>query len=121
MIDNCEHVIEMAPLVARLLDRSEDLVVLATSRERLRLRDERVVEVPPLAVTGRSETAGAIRLPSPQTYTCAPWQKSRATSARSAHSRCCTKRTSPSGASENAGRMLTAPAASQAANSSRYR
>ncbi len=62
VIDNCEHVIEMAPLVGRLLDRAADLEVLATSRERLRLRDERVVEVPPLEVADRSGPAGAIRL-----------------------------------------------------------
>jgi predicted ATPase len=62
VIDNCEHVIEMAPLVGRLLDRATDLVVLATSRERLRLRDERVIEVPPLEVADRSGPAGAIRL-----------------------------------------------------------
>jgi predicted ATPase/tetratricopeptide (TPR) repeat protein len=62
VIDNCEHVIEMAPLVGRLLDRAADLVVLATSRERLRLRDERMVEVAPLEVADTSGPAGAIRL-----------------------------------------------------------
>lgn len=62
IVDNCEHVIESATFLGRLLDDASDLVVLATSRERLRLRDERVVEVPPLESLGRDGARGAVRL-----------------------------------------------------------
>lgn len=48
IIDNFEHVIEAAPVVARLIDTTEDLRILVTSREHLRLRDEAVFELEPL-------------------------------------------------------------------------
>ena len=50
LLDNFEHVIDAAPFVAQLLADAEQLTVLATSREVLRLSGERVLVVPPLAV-----------------------------------------------------------------------
>lgn len=52
VLDNCEHVLDAAAdVVARALDRtSRDLVVLATSRERLDVPGEQVISVPPLPV-----------------------------------------------------------------------
>jgi len=50
LLDNLEHVIDAAPFVTQLLAEAEQLTVLATSREVLRLSGERVVAVPPLAV-----------------------------------------------------------------------
>ena len=50
VLDNCEHVLAAAPLVAELLAGCEGLRVLATSRVRLQLRGEREVPVAPLAV-----------------------------------------------------------------------
>jgi predicted ATPase len=49
MLDNLEHVLAAAPLVADLLAGCPDLRILATSREPLRLRGERCLPVPPLA------------------------------------------------------------------------
>jgi predicted ATPase/transcriptional regulator with XRE-family HTH domain len=56
VLDNCEHLLAAAPTVAELLAASPGVVVLATSRERLRLRGERQVPVPPLSLptTGRA-------------------------------------------------------------------
>jgi len=48
VVDNLEQVVEAAPVLARLLAASPASMVLATSRRRLNLRGERVVEVPPL-------------------------------------------------------------------------
>jgi non-specific serine/threonine protein kinase len=50
VLDNCEHVIAAAPLVAGLLSTCAALKVLATSRIPLRISDERVLPVPPLAL-----------------------------------------------------------------------
>ncbi|WP_433335335.1 BTAD domain-containing putative transcriptional regulator [Spirillospora sp. CA-294931] len=63
VLDNCEHVVEpAADLAARLLREVPDLRVLATSREPLNLRDERLWPVPPLDVpppaTEHSELRG---------------------------------------------------------------
>ncbi|MED5622166.1 ATP-binding protein [Ideonella sp. BN130291] len=49
--DNCEHVADRLGLLTALLERAPLLTVLATSRRRLNLRAEQVVEVPPLAAT----------------------------------------------------------------------
>ena len=48
VLDNFEHVLTAAPIVADLLAGCPDLKVLATSRVRLRLRGEREFAVPPL-------------------------------------------------------------------------
>ena len=61
VLDNCEHVLPAMPLIGELLGSSPRLVVLATSRARLRLRGERELPVAPLTIptTGR----GASPLP----------------------------------------------------------
>ncbi|MBA2519617.1 MAG: hypothetical protein H0V24_08120, partial [Chloroflexia bacterium] len=50
ILDNFEHLLAAAPLVADLLTRCPRLAVLATSRERLHLRGEHELVVPPLEV-----------------------------------------------------------------------
>ena len=50
LLDNVEHVVAAAPVVAELLARCPALAALATGRAPLRLRGEREVAVPPLAV-----------------------------------------------------------------------
>jgi len=53
VLDNCEHLLEAAAVLADVLQRScERLVILATSREGLGIEGERLVPVPPLAVPG---------------------------------------------------------------------
>jgi predicted ATPase/class 3 adenylate cyclase len=49
VLDNFEHLLAAAPLVAELLESCPRVLVLATSRTVLRLARERVFEVPPLA------------------------------------------------------------------------
>ena len=56
VLDNLEHVLAAAPLVAQLLAAGPQLTVLATSRARLRLRGEQELPIPPLAVPGTDET-----------------------------------------------------------------
>ena len=55
VIDNFEHVLEAAPLVARLLAHCATLTVLATSREALDLAAEQVYPVAPLALPAGGE------------------------------------------------------------------
>ena len=51
VLDNCEHLlVECARVVAHLLSRCPDLVVLTTSREPLALAGEAVLRVPPLSL-----------------------------------------------------------------------
>jgi predicted ATPase/DNA-binding CsgD family transcriptional regulator/Tfp pilus assembly protein PilF len=50
VLDNLEHVLGAAPAVAALLDACPGVAVLATSREPLRVRWERLYPVPPLAL-----------------------------------------------------------------------
>ena len=50
LLDNFEHLLDAAPLVAELLATAAELKVLVTSRERLHLRGEQEVAVPPLAL-----------------------------------------------------------------------
>ena len=61
IVDNFEHVIAAAPVLGQLIARTDRLVLLVTSRERLRLSGERVVDVPPLAVPDPSENADGAR------------------------------------------------------------
>lgn len=50
VLDSCEHVVDAAArLAARLLMGCPEVRLLATSRERLGLTDERLITVPPLA------------------------------------------------------------------------
>jgi predicted ATPase len=55
MIDNFEHVLEAAPLVAGLLANCATLTVLATSREALNLAAEHIYTVAPLALPAGGE------------------------------------------------------------------
>ena len=50
VLDNCEHVLAAAPLVADLLTSAASLRLLATSRAPLRVRGEREYSVGPLAI-----------------------------------------------------------------------
>jgi predicted ATPase len=50
LLDNAEHLLSAVPLVTQLLDAAPRLKVLVTSREPLRVRDERVIPVLPLAL-----------------------------------------------------------------------
>ena len=50
LIDNFEHVIQAAPLVADLLAAAPDIKALVTSREALRLSGEQEYPVPPLSL-----------------------------------------------------------------------
>jgi predicted ATPase/DNA-binding CsgD family transcriptional regulator len=50
LLDNCEHVLDAAPLVTELLVACPHLAVLATSRAVLRLSGEHDLAVPPLAL-----------------------------------------------------------------------
>jgi len=70
VLDNCEHLIDAcAAMCQRLLDASPGLILIATSREPLRVAAETVWQVPPLAVApAELDTAedasryGALRL-----------------------------------------------------------
>lgn len=58
VLDNCEHVLDAtAPLVEHLLATTDDLVVVATSRERLAVDGEHVVTVDPLPAGGGTSPA----------------------------------------------------------------
>lgn len=52
VLDNFEHVLDAAPMVANLLAACPRLTVLATSRAPLRLSSEREVSIPPLDLPG---------------------------------------------------------------------
>lgn len=73
VVDNCEHVLfEAASLVQRIVEECPNVAVLATSRERLNLRGERVYSVPPLA------SPGAVRLFEERARAVAPFALSAA-------------------------------------------
>jgi predicted ATPase/DNA-binding CsgD family transcriptional regulator len=57
VIDNCEHVLGAAPRLAELLDACPRLTILATSREPLRVRRERVHPISPLPTPPRDGSA----------------------------------------------------------------
>jgi non-specific serine/threonine protein kinase len=57
LLDNCEHLLAAAPFVAELLGHCPHLTVLATSRERLRLGEEREFPLLPLALPERFAAA----------------------------------------------------------------
>lgn len=50
VLDNCEHLRESFPAIASLLEAAPELKILATSRERLNLRGEQVIELAGLPV-----------------------------------------------------------------------
>lgn len=55
VIDNFEHVLDGAPVMRRLLDGAPHVKALTTSRERLNLRDERVIDLRGLTIPGPSD------------------------------------------------------------------
>jgi len=61
VLDNCEHLLEAAAALAENLTQSSEwLVILATSREALRIEAERLVPVPPLGVPHADSDLAAI-------------------------------------------------------------
>lgn len=57
VLDNMEQVLDAAPHIAVLLERCDDLTILATSREPLRLRAEHEIPLLPLSVPEESRTS----------------------------------------------------------------
>jgi len=72
VLDSCEHVIEMAAALAeQVLDGASEIHILATSREPLRAKGERVYRLPPLAVPSHSSgltASQALGFPSIQLF-----------------------------------------------------
>jgi len=72
ILDNCEHVIDAAALLAeKLLSGSGAVRILATSREPLRVKDESVLRLAPLelpATSGPTCAADALRFPAVQLF-----------------------------------------------------
>jgi predicted ATPase len=72
VLDNCEHVIDAAALLAeKLLAGSAAVRILATSREPLRVKDESVLRLAPLEmprVTAATTAAEALRYPAIQLF-----------------------------------------------------
>ena len=71
VLDNCEHVLDAAPVVAELLAATPLLRLLVTSRAPFRIRGEREYAVGPLALDGASETAALTdlaRMPAVQLF-----------------------------------------------------
>jgi len=62
LLDNTEQLLSAAPLATRLLDAAPRLTLLVTSREPLRVRDERVFPVLPLALPATSHLPDLDRL-----------------------------------------------------------
>jgi predicted ATPase len=61
VLDNCEHLLEAVAVLAGVLQRwCQRLVILATSREGLGIEGERLVPVPPLGVPGADADLTAI-------------------------------------------------------------
>ncbi|MFN2525126.1 MAG: helix-turn-helix domain-containing protein [Actinomycetota bacterium] len=58
VLDTFEHVLEAARGVGELLDRSDELKVLVTTREALRVRYEHVVPLAPLPASSPEKTSG---------------------------------------------------------------
>src|SRR5215211_3199973 len=61
IVDNFEHVVAAAGLLAEVSTQADQVVILVTSRERLRISGEHVVEVPPLEVDSGREADVARR------------------------------------------------------------
>lgn len=65
VLDNLEHVMEAAPLIAHLLHTCPSLKVMATSRSLLRVRGEHALPVPPLELPGPEDASVAQAATSP--------------------------------------------------------
>jgi len=66
VLDNLEQLVDAAPMIGRLIEEAPRLVVLATSREPLRLRAERELPIAPLPVpTGGAPISPEEALASP--------------------------------------------------------
>lgn len=62
LLDNCEHLLEpLRASISELLGVAPHLQVLATSREPLRLRGERVLRLDPLSVPSSDDVAALVR------------------------------------------------------------
>jgi predicted ATPase len=61
IVDNFEQVMAAAAVLSQLITETAQVILLVTSRERLRLSGERVVEVPPLEVPEVVDDADALR------------------------------------------------------------
>jgi len=61
LLDNFEHLLPAAPVVAELLGGSSRLKVLATSREPLRLQAERIFQVFPMELASRGQNLEAVK------------------------------------------------------------
>jgi predicted ATPase/transcriptional regulator with XRE-family HTH domain len=60
VIDNCEHLVaSVSPLIEKLLARSPNLRIIATSREALRINGERIHRVEPLDIGGGADAEPA--------------------------------------------------------------
>jgi predicted ATPase len=57
VLDNFEQLVSAAPLAAQMLELAPRLKLLVTSREPLRVRDEQIVPVPPLALPDPAHVA----------------------------------------------------------------
>ncbi|HEY1298094.1 MAG TPA: tetratricopeptide repeat protein [Chloroflexota bacterium] len=71
VVDNCEHLLEAAPGLGALLDACPDVVILATSREPLRIRRERLQLVSPLLTPSReasTEVQALLEVPSVELF-----------------------------------------------------
>jgi predicted ATPase len=62
VVDNVEQLVVAAPLASRALELAPGLRVLATSREPLRLRGERVVPIAPLPLPSPSDAADPVSM-----------------------------------------------------------
>ena len=62
VLDNCEHILDAAPLIVDLLTSAPSLRLLATSRAPLRVRGERLYAVGPLDLHPDAETLSPIDL-----------------------------------------------------------
>ncbi len=58
VLDNAEQLVSAAPLAAQVLEQARRLKLLVTSREPLRVRDEQLVPVPPLALPDSAHLPG---------------------------------------------------------------
>lgn len=62
IVDNFEHVIEASPAIATLLSNTPELSVIATSRQPLTLRQERVYRLSPLDIASNGQPSPAVEL-----------------------------------------------------------